>query len=58
MACVIDMAVQYCDVEGVKEIDPWCKNVEVRRDVELCVPGLVVLYFALCIPFLSVVFTS
>lgn len=29
MSCVIDMAMQYCDVEGVKESDPWCSTLEV-----------------------------
>ena len=29
MTCVIDMAMQYCDVEGVKENDPWCSTLEV-----------------------------
>ncbi|CBJ26042.1 expressed unknown protein [Ectocarpus siliculosus] len=28
MSCVIDMAMQYCDVEGVKESDPWCSTLE------------------------------
>ena len=28
---MIDMAVQYCDVEGVKEADPWCSTVEVSQ---------------------------
>lgn len=31
MTCVIDMAMQYCDVEGVKEHDPWCSTLEVRN---------------------------
>lgn len=30
MTCVIDMATQYCDIEGVKEQDPWCTTLEVR----------------------------
>lgn len=29
MSCVIDMAAQYCDVEGIKEADPWCRTLEV-----------------------------
>lgn len=33
MTCVIDMAVQYCDVEGVKEHDPWCSTLEVRASL-------------------------
>ncbi|CAN0115646.1 unnamed protein product [Ascophyllum nodosum] len=28
MTCVVDMAVQYCDVEGIKEQDPWCATLE------------------------------
>lgn len=48
MSCVIDMAVQYCDAEGVKAIDPWCSTLEVRRDVGFCVPGLVVSTPVLC----------
>lgn len=30
MTCVIDMAAQYCGIEGVKEQDPWCSTLEVR----------------------------
>lgn len=29
MTCVIDMAMQYCDVEGVREADPWCSTLDV-----------------------------
>ncbi|CAN0286028.1 unnamed protein product [Ectocarpus fasciculatus] len=28
MSCVIDMAMQYCDVEGIRESDPWCSTLE------------------------------
>eukprot|EP00903_Cladosiphon_okamuranus_P008695 g8331.t1 len=28
MLCVIDMAMQYCDVEGIREADPWCSTLD------------------------------
>ena len=31
LTCVADMSVQYCDIEGVKEQDPWCQTLEVSR---------------------------
>lgn len=33
MSCVIDMSVQYCNVDGIKEKDPWCSTLEVRGRV-------------------------
>ena len=29
MACVVDLAMQYCEVEGVREDDPWCSTLDV-----------------------------
>lgn len=29
MSCVIDMAMQYCAVDFIKEEDPWCSTLEV-----------------------------
>lgn len=29
MACVMDMAKDYCDTPGISEADPWCSTLEV-----------------------------
>lgn len=29
MSCVIDLSLQYCEVDGIKETDPWCTTLEV-----------------------------
>eukprot|EP00752_Nemacystus_decipiens_P005134 g4658.t1 len=28
MECVIDMAMNYCKVEGIREMDPWCSTLD------------------------------